>query len=72
MVGGSPALLGATGQLIEFSNGEGWAMIRGEHWRVSGANDLRPGEQVRVTRARSQSLEVAADGTDLTTGASSS
>jgi membrane-bound serine protease (ClpP class) len=72
MVDGSPALLGATGQLIEFSNGEGWAMIRGEHWRVNGANDLRPGEQVRVTRARSQSLEVAADGTGLTTGVSSS
>ena len=72
MVIGSPALIGATGQLIEFSNGEGWAMIRGEHWRVHGASDLRIGGQVRVTRALGQSLEVAADGTDLTTGVSSS
>lgn len=72
VVNGSPALLGATGQLIEFSNGEGWAMIRGEHWRVSGANDLRAGGQVRVTRAQGHALEVAADGTDLTKGASSS
>jgi membrane-bound serine protease (ClpP class) len=72
MVNGSPALLGATGELIEFSDGEGWAMIRGEHWRVSGANNLRAGVQVRVTRAQGQALEVAADGVDLTTGVSSS
>jgi membrane-bound serine protease (ClpP class) len=72
MVNGSPALLGATGELIEFSDGEGWAMIRGEHWRVSGANNLRVGVQVRVTRAQGQALEVAADGVDLTTGVSSS
>ena len=48
---GSPALLGATGELIEFSGGEGWAMIRGEYWKVRGANDLQPGRRVRVTGA---------------------
>lgn len=67
-VKGSPALLGAVGELIEFSGGEGWAMIRGEHWKVRGANDLQAGGQVRVTRAQGSALEVAADATDLGTG----
>ncbi len=65
MVSGSPALLDATGELIEFSDGEGWAMIRGEHWRIHGAGDLQIGGQVRVTRAQGHALEVAADSSDL-------
>ncbi|HZT55214.1 MAG TPA: NfeD family protein, partial [Burkholderiaceae bacterium] len=68
MLRGSPALLGARGELIEFSGGEGWAMIRGEHWKVHGAGDLQAGRQVRVTRAQGQALEVAADGADLSAG----
>jgi len=65
LLSGSPALVGATGELIEFSGGEGWAMIRGEHWRVRGANDLQPGRRVRVTGAQGAALEVAADAADL-------
>jgi membrane-bound serine protease (ClpP class) len=65
LLSGSPALLGATGELIEFSGGEGWAMIRGEHWRVRGANDLQPGRRVRVTGAQGTALEVAAEAADL-------
>ena len=68
LAAGSPALLGAIGELIEFSGGEGWAMIRGEHWRVRGAGDLRPGSRVRVTGARDAALEVAADAVELSTG----
>ena len=68
MVDGSPAMLGATGELIEFSNGEGWAMIRGEHWKVRGAENLQAGRPVRVTRVQGGALEVAADTADFTTG----
>jgi len=71
ILSGSPAMLGATGELIEFSGGEGWAMIRGEHWKVRGAKDLRAGRQVRVTRVQGAALEVvaqAADATDFITG----
>ena len=68
LVKGGSALLGATGELLEFSGGEGWAMIRGEHWKVLGSNDLQAGRQVRVTRARGTALEVAADAADPSTG----
>ena len=68
LLDGSPALLGATGELIEFSGGEGWALIRGEHWKVRGASDLQAGRQVRVTRVPGGALEVAADAADFTTG----
>jgi membrane-bound serine protease (ClpP class) len=68
LLDGSPALLGATGELIEFSGGEGWALIRGEHWKVRGASDLQAGGQVRVTRVPGGALEVAADAADFTTG----
>jgi membrane-bound serine protease (ClpP class) len=67
MVRGSPAMLGATGELIEFSSGEGWALIRGEHWKVRGASDLQAGRQVRVTRVQGSALEVAAQA-PVTTG----
>ena len=68
LLDGSPAMLGATGELIEFSGGEGWALIRGEHWKVLGASDLQAGRQVRVTRVPGGALEVAADAADFTTG----
>jgi len=59
-VNGTSALLGATGELVAFSGGEGWAVIRGEHWKVRGSGDLRPGEPVRVLRVLGFTLEVAA------------
>lgn len=60
ILSGSPALIGAAGELIEFSDGEGWAMIHGEHCRVRSAQALRAGGQVRVTRVEGGALEVAA------------
>jgi membrane-bound serine protease (ClpP class) len=71
IVSGSQALVGATGELVEFSGGEGWAMIHGEHWKVRGAGDLRAGSRVRVTRVQGTALEVAAeDAARTTTGGS--
>ncbi len=60
MVAGGRALLGVTGDLLEFSGGEGWALVGGEHWKVRGSSELRPGQSVRVTGARGVVLDVAA------------
>jgi membrane-bound serine protease (ClpP class) len=61
VVSGASALLGAPGELLEFAGGEGWAMVRGEHWRVRGAAPLLPGTRVRVVGVRDLTLEVAAE-----------
>ena len=58
VVSGTPALLGAAGELVEFAAGEGWALVQGEHWRVHGATALRPGDRVQVTGVRGALLEV--------------
>ena len=69
VVSGTSALLGATGELLEFSDGEGWALVQGEHWKVRGASSLRPGEPVRVTRALGAMLDIVAAPAAPTQGA---
>lgn len=51
VVSGSTALLlGATGELVECdAAGDGWAVLRGEHWKVHGGVGLHAGDRVRVT-----------------------
>ena len=66
LLSGSQAMLGEAGELVEFSAGEGWPLIRGEHWKVRGAHDLQAGRQVRVTRVQGSALEVSADAAKLT------
>jgi membrane-bound serine protease (ClpP class) len=68
IVSGSSALVGATGELVEFAGGEGWAMIRGEHWKVRSAGNLSSGSGVRVTRVHGVALEVEPDPARPTTG----
>jgi membrane-bound serine protease (ClpP class) len=65
MVSGGRALLGSTGELLEFADGEGWAALGGEHWKVRGAADLRSGQAVRVIAANGVVLQVAASAADL-------
>jgi membrane-bound serine protease (ClpP class) len=67
VVSGSKTLVGATGELVECSGGEGWAMVQGENWKVRGSDDLRPGQRVRVTRVDGSTLEVAPESQDTTT-----
>lgn len=56
---GSPQLVGAQGELVEFADGEGWALVGGEHWKVRGSGELRPGAPVRVVRVLgSSTLEI--------------
>ncbi|HEY2254497.1 MAG TPA: nodulation protein NfeD [Variovorax sp.] len=58
---GVQTLVGATGELIEYSNGEGWAQIQGDYWKVHGAGALRAGRRIRVTRVQGLELQVAED-----------
>jgi membrane-bound serine protease (ClpP class) len=69
--GAAATLVGATGELIEFADGQGWAMVHGEHWRVRGSDALGPGARVRVVGVRGSALQVAADSTTSSQGASS-
>ncbi|CAN7630638.1 nodulation protein NfeD [Variovorax sp. LjRoot290] len=59
---GISALVGTTGELVEFSDGEGWAQIQGDYWRVTGAGDLHTGGRVRVSGVQGVVLQVAPDG----------
>jgi len=72
VVSGTPVLLGAAGEVIEFGGGEGWALVAGERWRVRAGEALRPGQRVRVTAVDHLTLDVspAADPTITTLGAS--
>jgi membrane-bound serine protease (ClpP class) len=57
---GVNTIVGAGGELVEYAQGEGWALLRGEHWRVRGPQELRPGDRVRVTALRDGTLVIAA------------
>ena len=59
VVSGTPHLLEAIGEVIEFADGEGWALVEGERWRVSCAQSLWPGQRVRVTRVDGLLLRVS-------------
>lgn len=59
VVSGTPHLLGASGEVIEFAGGEGWALVAGERWQVRAAETLRPSQRVSVTRVDGLTLEVS-------------
>ncbi|HEX7891643.1 MAG TPA: nodulation protein NfeD [Ramlibacter sp.] len=60
VVAGVHTLVGAEGDLVEYADGEGWALLRGEHWKVRGPAQLRAGDRVRVTALAEGVVEVAA------------
>ncbi|WP_332815309.1 NfeD family protein [Ramlibacter sp.] len=60
VVTGLQGLVGAAGELVEFSGGQGWALVQGEHWKVRGPVQLRVGDRVRVSRLQDGVLEVVA------------
>jgi membrane-bound serine protease (ClpP class) len=49
VVTGMEQMLHSTGVMVADSNGEGWAHVNGEQWRVRATEPLRRGQQVRVT-----------------------
>jgi membrane-bound serine protease (ClpP class) len=61
VVSGREELIGARGQIIEEADGQWWARVHGELWKVRSHTDLHPGQSVRVTRVDDLVLEVRPD-----------
>jgi membrane-bound serine protease (ClpP class) len=49
VVSGRESLIGETGEVLADFDGEGWARVQGETWRVKSPSPLKAGAQVRVT-----------------------
>jgi membrane-bound serine protease (ClpP class) len=49
VVSGREQMLGASGEALEDFEGEGWARVHGESWRVRAGGPVRRGERLRVT-----------------------
>ena len=45
---GRETLIGAAGEVLEDFDGEGWARVQGETWRVKSAAPLKAGQRVSV------------------------
>ena len=58
LASGTTQLIGAAGEVLEFSGGEGWALVAGERWRMRAVVALLPGQRVSVTRIDGLTLEV--------------
>jgi len=61
IVSGREILMGATGEILQVSDGEAWAEVLGERWKVASTQPLAPGQRVRVLGLRGLTLEVQAD-----------
>lgn len=59
VVSGREELLGSPGVMIEDCEGEGWARIHGETWRVRSPAPLKAGQRVRVDAIEGLVLDVA-------------
>lgn len=64
VVSGREELVGATGEALEDLQGEGWARVHGERWRVRCATPLRTGERLRVTAIHGLVLDAVPDSRD--------
>jgi membrane-bound serine protease (ClpP class) len=51
-------LLGAAGEVLADFQGEGWARVQGETWRVKSAVPLKAGDRVRVTAVDGLVLQI--------------
>lgn len=58
VVTGREELVGAGGEVLETGDGEAWARVRGETWRVRSGARLAPGARIRVTGVDGLVLEV--------------
>ena len=61
IVSGRESLVGASGQVLQVSDGEAWAEVLGERWKVASSGPLAPGQRVRVLGLRGLILEVQVD-----------
>lgn len=58
VVSGREQMLGASGEALEDFEGEGWARVHGESWRVRAGGPVRRGERLRVTAMQGLVLTV--------------
>jgi membrane-bound serine protease (ClpP class) len=58
VVSGREILLGAPGEVMEVAEGEIWARVVGERWRVNSSEPLVPGQRIRVVGLRGLTLDV--------------
>src|SRR5581483_1895158 len=58
VVSGREHMIGAAGEALEDFDGEGWARVRGEQWRVRARGPVRRGERLRVTAMQGLVLTV--------------
>jgi membrane-bound serine protease (ClpP class) len=61
VVTGSEELIGARGEITEHADGQWWARVHSEIWKVSSEAHLHRGQRVRVKRIDGLVLEVEAD-----------
>ncbi|MGH6640734.1 MAG: NfeD family protein, partial [Polaromonas sp.] len=61
VVSGREELPGASGEVLEVADGETWARVRGERWRVTSQQPLVPGQRIRVLGLHGLTLEVQID-----------
>ena len=58
VVSGREELIGSIGEVTEDFEGEGWAKVHGETWRVKSAVKLQRGQRIRVAKIDGLTLEV--------------
>lgn len=58
VVSGREELVGASGEVLGDFEGEGWARVHSERWRVRSATPLKAGQRVRVTAMEGLTLDV--------------
>lgn len=61
LVSGQEALIGSTGEVVEDFDGEGWARVRCETWRVRSSSPMKAGLRVRVDGIDGLVLDVRPD-----------
>ncbi|TMG76052.1 MAG: nodulation protein NfeD, partial [Betaproteobacteria bacterium] len=64
VVSGREELIGSAGEMLEDCEGEGWARVHSETWRVRASAPLKAGQRVRVAAMHGLLLEVVPDSKD--------
>lgn len=59
IVSGREELIGATGTVLDWSNGSGHVFVHGERWRAASSDDLPADTPVRITGLDGLTLDVA-------------
>lgn len=61
VLSGREALTGEPGVMLGVLDGESWAQVRGERWRVTSTQPLTSGQRIRVTGLSGLTLQVLPD-----------